>query len=478
MNAMKKLQIPFLTAMMLMVMASLTSCSSDNAETSTENDVTRPISFSAYAYQYSAASQAKAASGGTAVSAEQAAATRAGTTGNMNGISDLANNGFGVFAIATGTDTYASGVEAPDMMYNEIVTAKASGDSYSWTYDPLKYWPQGYMSFFAYAPYAEVAPATGIPTDNTDEGITALTSNTSTTAPAVSYALSPDGDNVDLLYASNSDGTAITDFTYQQPVKFYFHHALTKVGGALLNGETSGGLMVQLDVDQDGNITGGSQPESTKITVDSILLEQVGTCSSADATDIDRNVYTGGTLNLFTFAFTPGTTQAVGTDDASPVRHLIKVSGTNANGSLSESLAEPTSTNPAWNDIPTGVTTTAQNAYKEEKSPMLLIPAGTYPVLRVTISYTVRTQDSNLEIGYSQIRHTIIKEFVLGQPSQASKRYQLTLRIGVTSVKLDGSTDEWTLTNNSMIYDKTTQTWIPGPSIIEDDPSGDDEDYL
>jgi hypothetical protein len=29
-----------------------------------------------------------------------------------------------------------------------------------------------------------------------------------------------------------------------------------------------------------------------------------------------------------------------------------------------------------------------------------------------------------------------------------------------------------------MIYDKTTQTWIPGPSIIEDDPSGDDEDYL
>ena len=110
---------------------------------------------------------------------------------------------------------------------------------------------------------------------------------------------------------------------------------------------------------------------------------------------------------------------------------------------------------------------------------MLLIPDGTsYPVLRVTMTYYVRTQDANLEDGYSNIRHTIVKEFTIGQPAKMGTRYNLTLRIGVTSVKLDGSLDEWTISHSTMIWDKTTQTWISGPNIIESNPSNNDTPYL
>lgn len=94
------------------------------------------------------------------------------------------------------------------------------------------------------------------------------------------------------------------------------------------------------------------------------------------------------------------------------------------------------------------------------------------------MTYYVRTQDANLESGYSNIRHTIVKECLLSQPSAMGMRYPLTLRIGVTSVKLDGSLDEWTVSHSTMIWDKTTQTWISGPNIIESNPSNNDTPYL
>lgn len=466
----------------LLLAAVLTAgCGTDSADNEPAQDTSRPIGFGAYAYQYARQIGAKA------MTATWEVGTRAGYAGNMSGIASLADNGFGVFAMSTGAAKYASGSFIPDMMYNEKVTATTSstGTGYTWNYNPLKYWPQGYMSFFAYAPYSAVTPSTGQPTADATSGITAITPNTSKDEPTVSYALNPEGRNVDLLYATNADGSAITDLSYQQPVTFYFHHALTKVGGALNSGETSSGLMVLLDVDSNGKITGGTTAATTKVTVGRILLEQVGTSNGKDVT---RSVNTAATLNLHTLQFTPTATATIGggIDATSPVRLLLVAAASSeaatAAGTLNDAIAEPTnsgSTAISWGSLPGGVTTTAVTAYQTESYPMLLIPDGTsYPVLRVTMTYYVRTQDANLEEGYSNIRHTIVKEFTIGQPAKMGTRYNLTLRIGVTSVKLDGSLDEWTVSHSTMIWDKTTKTWISGPNIIENNPSGDDEKYL
>ena len=219
------------------------------------------------------------------------------------------------------------------------------------------------------------------------------------------------------------------------------------------------------------------------MTVSRILLEQVGTATDKTTSTVKRSVYTGATLNLHTMKLTPTTTKTVteGIDATSPVRHLLTASGATetGNGTLNTTIAEPAGNETAaWDQVPTGVTTKATNAYQTESAPMLLIPDGTYPVLRVTMTYYVRTQDANLESGYSNIRHTIVKECLLSQPSAMGMRYPLTLRIGVTSVKLDGSLDEWTVSHSTMIWDKTTQTWISGPNIIESNPSNNDTPYL
>ncbi|MDD6516628.1 MAG: fimbrillin family protein [Prevotella sp.] len=465
--------IGILTAATVLLTA---GCASESAEPSTNPivgpDTLHPIAFDAYAYQYARQNGTRSAAQPWEVE------TRAGNIGNIGGIDDLAKNGFGVFAFSS-TTPYAEGASVPDMMYNEKVTATTSDNStYTWNYNPLKYWPQDYMSFFAYAPYAKVTPATGIPTGDKTTGIIALTTNAATTDPTVSYALDAKGQNVDLLYATTTDGKAITDLTYQQPVKFYFHHALTKVGG-----EASDGMMVVLDVDNNGNITGGTSASTTKVTVSRILLEQVGTATDKTTSTVKRSVYTGATLNLHTMKLTPTSTTTVteGIDATSPVRHLLTASGATetGNGTLNTTIAEPAGNETAaWDQLPTGVTTKATNAYQTESAPMLLIPDGTYPVLRVTMTYYVRTQDANLESGYSNIRHTIVKECLLSQPSAMGMRYPLTLRIGVTSVKLDGSLDEWTVSHSTMIWDKTTQTWISGPNIIESNPSNNDTPYL
>lgn len=57
---------------------------------------------------------------------------------------------FGVFAYYSPQGSYDAAASKPDYMYNVRVTRPAGGD---WTYSPTKYWPQGKVSFFAYAPY-------------------------------------------------------------------------------------------------------------------------------------------------------------------------------------------------------------------------------------------------------------------------------------------------------------------------------------
>ena len=177
-------------------------------------------------------------------------------------------NGFGVFAYYTGRNTYgqyqgkttytgetqtiATTTDgAPNFMYNQRVYwddtnyPTTSGYVSSWTYSPLKYWPNdfnqtdprpvddqekdqssnqaygsttygGNLSLFAYAPYVFVTESTGTPistkenyNDGSTVGITALTKNDDKGDPKVTYVLRSGSSlsNVDLLWGTYSGTT-------------------------------------------------------------------------------------------------------------------------------------------------------------------------------------------------------------------------------------------------------------------------------
>ena len=254
--------------------------------------------------------------------------TRAGAYGAIDDTKlRTAGYGFGVFAYYTGTSTYedyrtqnATGTKKyPNFMYNQKVSHNGS----SWEYTPVKYWPNevasgavddqnndsandpattayengGNVSFFAYAPYAEMATTetaasiTGRAVaasdhEGTSYGVVAFSSSDyngdATTGkekysdPYVKYILAKDNDKqVDLLwgttegssenvldenlqlgvstqtydatsgYDTNKDGTTDeffnvnTDLTKQKvtgTVNFIFKHALAKIGGSHIGG--------------------------------------------------------------------------------------------------------------------------------------------------------------------------------------------------------------------------------------------------
>lgn len=92
--------------------------------------------------------------------------TRAGATGEQT-TTTLQTSGFGVFGYYTNNEAYSQ-YATPNFMYNQKV------EGASWTYSPVKYWPNEYgtdaksddvdkVTFFAYAPYVDVTPTSGIP---------------------------------------------------------------------------------------------------------------------------------------------------------------------------------------------------------------------------------------------------------------------------------------------------------------------------
>lgn len=206
--------------------------------------------------------------------------------------------GFGVFSYLTSSE-YSNTTPtalAPNFMYNQEIT---STDGSTWTYSPLKYWPNGvdtknggsgdpsntatetapqYLSFFAYAPYMAMSSfdTNGTGTVTTDfptalgantafktvatptNGIVAMTTNTFNGNVWLKY-LMPNANlsqAVDLLWGTNgkaqyeeTDNTPstsqtigtgynmnLTKQTTDEKVKFLFKHALAKLGG---NSETT-----------------------------------------------------------------------------------------------------------------------------------------------------------------------------------------------------------------------------------------------
>ena len=132
---------------------------------------------------------------------------RAGIVGDT----ELQELGFGVFAYYTEDELWANANAAtPNFMNNTQVYSTDNGTS--WTYSPIKYWPNNEddkVSFFAYAPYVGTLTATD---------------------SKLNYISPTDVDNqVDLMW-SNSTTTDLQKGTVGDKVHFDFRHALSRIG--------------------------------------------------------------------------------------------------------------------------------------------------------------------------------------------------------------------------------------------------------
>ena len=458
-------------------------------------------------------------------------------------------NGFGVFAYHTGTKDYGEHTtKYPNFMYNEHITWNK--DNAAWEYAPLKPWPNGNatadnqgatadqtdgeaygskVSFFAYAPYVDES------TDFTAEtsGIVGMSANSATTDPTITYRLADNSKAVDLLWgtvpttASYETVTGTTQGgTYYDPdkntgaysaatvgttfngdeslypvninlvkqqldqkVEFLFKHALAKIGGSLLDGETedgtaSHGLQVQLDID---DIRGGTKADYQIVTIRDIQIackKELADASESDPTKRYKALVNKGTLNLATGRWSD--TETVGTAPstkqviASPASDATLTAASNA--TIRQELAEPASvakTAAGWTALETalhasdaskrGVQTTPMNVFgaAQEASPMVFIP-GTTPVLQITIDYVVRTHDTKLNDQFTEVKQKITKTVEFTQPVELNKKYNIVMHLGLTNVKFTASVANWDDTNADMVdTDNDGEPDTPAPIAVD-----------
>lgn len=434
----------------------------------------------------------------------QSAQTRtiaSGTAGAITTDELLQGKGFGVFAYYTGANTYnqkngaynAAGKIAPNFMWNQRVTYTTS-----WGYTPVKYWPNdvqngavddqdnhasnnqatgdgtngGNLTFFAYAPYvASNNAASGTISSTPDEGITGFSTNTTTGDPTITYVVPASGsDIVDLLWgtrgttSTNVNGagnagvtttatsyvaapvenrstwmediaynyTMNADLTKQKTdgvVDFAFKHALAKFGGFQ-------GLKIITDVNNGTAVSGGNLDNNK----DRVTVKSINIVARAKNTANTKYYATqAGTFNLATGKWTITGTEQVsaptGTSFSIPV------------AMMNTAIAEPASVT-TWDNVSgiTGVPSSgAVNVYANlaaETQPVVFIP-GTKPELTVTVDYVVRTNDTNLSVGYSEVEQVITKKITFANAVELNKYYTLIIHLGLEDINFTASVGDW-----------------------------------
>lgn len=331
----------------------------------------------------------------------------------------LKEKGFGVFAFHTGVDDYKINdpKHVPNFMYNQEVTWADNADGGMWQYTPVKYWPSNAaekVSFFAYAPYIETPGATGI---------TAFTANTAEGDPKLSFKMDEDVDKqVDLLYSNNA--MDIRKQAIEEKVNFRFKHALSRIGFKRVavvdefNGENGND-----DDNLNPNPTGkpNYNPHSVKLTDKSTVVINSVAISSSDFGDSgDFNLRTGKWENYETKSHT---------------YTLTAENGDFINNTLTP--ADATTVKRLTDDdkylmvMPTPIV----DKYDNEQIPVM-----------VTVKFDVITEDPKLAGGQSKVSSEITAPFKFA--FQAGKTYNFVLHIGLTSVKLDATVEDWAETDH------------------------------
>ena len=366
----------------------------------------------------------------------------------------LATDGFGILAFYTDNSSYNSSTSTPNFMYNTQVSNSGAG----WTYSPIKYWPNEHgtnaasgavdkLSFFAYAPWVSVTNlangSTGL-----SEGITSLTGNNAGGDPKVTFTIPTKAANqIDLLWGvaaagaptataqvdpanTITTGMPFIDLTKQEcdgNVKFLFKHALAKLDfkvQAIVDNDTEETIAV------DGN---------TKVFVRKV--EVFGKFHTSSTLNLNNTTVGAGIPNWVA----PTTTNA-GTD---PV-FIFNDGKQDANDKLTDG-SESADIADAFVDG-AGVTKVAQKLLKNDHE-FLIIPTdltGAGKGFKVRITYDIETTDPNLA-GYltdgttngSKVKNVITTKDAVSLNFEAGKIYTITLKLGLTSVKMVAEVADW-----------------------------------
>ena len=395
--------------------------------------------------------------------------TRGGATGMINDLATLKTAGFGVFAYYTDNHLYNQ-LALPNFMYNQQVVWASS----SWTYSPVKYWPNetgpdaqsedtDYLTFFAYAPYAAVDAVTGrADTDPAEtappSGITALTRAKDSGDPLVRYCASLDPTKaVDLCWATPHLDQQKPAIDYK--VNFAFQHAL-----AALN------VQIDADIDVVSHAT-STLDGSTRIWVRSITFEGFATKGQlnlndgkwygldcdCDLTSKPVTIYDGrrdghegvsASLNETPTGLNPDIVQFYSYDDLNL-------------GTYEWEAKYPSSTKP------TGVTNTPVNLFNPTEvsgdaatlraAPVFVLP--TNDPLKVTIEYDVETCDPKLKSDFladgktpgSRIKNILTAAISPAIRIVAGKKYTINLHLGMTSVKASATIETWKVGDSASV---------------------------
>ena len=384
-------------------------------------------------------------------------------------------------------------------MYNQRVYWDVTPDPDAWVYSPVKYWPNGLddkqtpaadggdddtftdggkVSFFAYAPYVTKAAADA--DASTGTGIIGMSANDANAHPTITYKMAATSQNVDLLWGTASTtaaeqsgddlsgnkqaGRTLTggkasvnvDLTKQQKdgrVRFLFKHALAKVGGSS-KGTTppTSGLQIKLDPDFGESFGAGAE---TVVTVDHIKISQ-NNAKTIDPPAYDHKKQNQGILDLATGIWTTSGEQdefsqtikaGASADNEAELNPNIKEKAVNTTIDLVTNTNWADATGGLVQGDHKGVLKQAQPVYDETKDvkPLLYFPGET-PSLEVEIKYIVRTKDVNLAKGYSEVAQKIKKIVTFGKAVEMNKVYNLTIILGLTSVKFEATVADWETT--------------------------------
>ena len=395
------------------------------------------------------------------------ALTRAGAEGTLDNTA-LQSNGFGVFGYYTGDQLYSDTYE-PSFMYNTKV------EGADWTYSPLKYWPNEFgsaaesedvdrLSFFAYAPYVQVNPSTGIPVnEDATTGIIAMTRNSSTGDPFVKYAVNFDpAHQVDFSWGVAKTG-APTGVTGEQATVLAgspFKDLVKPVADQKIGFEFNHAL-AQLNVQVDALIDGANiiNPNETRIWVRSVTFEGFATKGAFNLNQSKEGaVWTNLAGNSIS-----GSGAVTVYDGRTDGNEGVSAATNETPAALNEGIVQAEAyTVDADNKITaptaTGVTKAPQNLFNSssDDAPLYVIP--NQQDFKVTIVYDVETVDNRLSkyladgvTKGSRVKNTIKQVVKFGDATQleAGKKYVLKLHLGMSTVKFDASVAKWGAANET-----------------------------
>lgn len=405
----------------------------------------------------------------------QRSTTRSGQSGVMD-LTALRKSGFGVFGYYSDNNDYEQS-RTPDFMYNQKVYDNTpSAVTASWMYEPVKYWPNEYgstavsddndrVSFFAYAPYVEVAPSSGklVKSQSTDDqwGITGMSRNSAAGDPLVKYIANFEAaKRVDLMWGvcddpqwaivqTGSIQQSINDGEKGKPwlnverpkdvdqrMKFTFKHALAQFS-----------VNVDAFVDEFSN-ENNQLAAGTKIYVRQISFTGFAMKGALNLnnTEKDKALWLdySGTTDIES-----GVPVVVydGRKDGKEGMSGADASNEKVRG-LNEDIISNYDESSNTGNTSEGVTAVTKPLF-ESTTPAMVIPTG--EDMEVEIVYDVETEDANLSTRLSDgktfgssIENRISKTVSFGSAGMENgKHYTLNLHLGMNSVKFDAEVSAW-----------------------------------